>query len=185
MCLPSRLVNGRSAERLLTSCIRLTHFGAMHEELMTTAVTAVTKQGTSLALTLSRTIQLNRQTDTLLRGTRQPGHLDRFGISDEELTQVHAKPVQYLLHKQCAFLHSMQTLNNTSTAKTLDTFDFSTLYTTIPHHSLKNSMKHLIEEAFKVRGALYLSITESVFGTLIINLIAILQCLNFWTWLII
>ena len=63
----------------------------------------------------------------------------------------------WVINNAQAVLHSMQTLNNTSTAKTLDTFDFSTLYTTIPHHSLK---KHLIEEAFKVRGALYLSITK-------------------------
>ena len=34
-------------------------------------------------------------------------------------------------------LHSMQTFNNTSTAGSLDTFDFSTLYTSIPHVSLK------------------------------------------------
>ena len=66
----------------------------------------------------------------------------------------------WVINNAQAVLHSMQTLNNTSTAKTLDTFDFSTLYTTIPHQSLKNSMKHLIEEAFKVRGALYLSITK-------------------------
>ena len=57
-------------------------------------------------------------------------------------------------------LQSMHTLNDISAARTMDTFDFSTLYTSIPHHSLKSSMKQLIEDAFKVRGAMYLSITK-------------------------
>ena len=58
-------------------------------------------------------------------------------------------------------LQSMHTLNDISAARTMDTFDFSTLNTSIPHHSLNSSMKQLIEDAFQVRGALYLSITKS------------------------
>ena len=52
-------------------------------------------------------------------------------------------------------LQSMCTLNDTSAARCLDTFDFSTFYTSIPHNSSKSSMKELIQDAFKVRGALY------------------------------
>ena len=50
--------------------------------------------------------------------------------------------------------------NNTSTAGSLDTFDFSTLYTSIPHVSLKHVMKILLNEAFRVRGARCLSFTK-------------------------
>ena len=39
----------------------------------------------------------------------------------------------------------------------MNTYDFSTLYTNIPHGSLKNNMKELIDEVFSVRGAQYLS----------------------------
>ena len=35
-------------------------------------------------------------------------------------------------------------------------FDFSTLYTNIPHDSLKTNMKELIDEAFSARGAQYI-----------------------------
>ena len=55
----------------------------------------------------------------------------------------------------------MCTLNDTSAARCLNTFAFSTLYMSIPHNSFKSSMKELIQDAFKVRGALYLSITRS------------------------
>ena len=79
--------------------------------LTPTAVTAVTEQGTSLELTLSNG-PVDDQTESANDDTTQGDQvartlyiLDRFGISDEayhELTQVHAKPVQYWLHKQCA-----------------------------------------------------------------------------------
>ena len=42
-------------------------------------------------------------------------------------------------------------------AKHMDSYDFSTLYTSIPHDSLKNNMNILIYEAFKVRDSQYLS----------------------------
>ena len=54
----------------------------------------------------------------------------------------------------------LQTFNNTSTAGSLDTFDFSTLYTSIPHVSLKTFMKILLDEAFRVRDARCLSFTK-------------------------
>ena len=51
---------------------------------------------------------------------------------------------------------TLQNINITSTAKHMDSYDFSTLYTSIPHASLKNNINILIDEAFKVRGAQYL-----------------------------
>ena len=39
-------------------------------------------------------------------------------------------------------------------------FNFSTLYTSIPHGSLKANIHTLIEEAFKVCGASYISLSK-------------------------
>ena len=47
-----------------------------------------------------------------------------------------------------------------SKAKHIDTSDFATLYTNIPHNSLKSNLHMLIEEAFKVRGAKYLLVNR-------------------------
>ena len=44
---------------------------------------------------------------------------------------------------------SMQALNSTSKPRSTNTYDFSTLYTSIPHNSLKFIMKELIEEALQ------------------------------------
>ena len=54
----------------------------------------------------------------------------------------------------------VNTVNITSTAKHFDSFDFSTLYTNIPHDSLKCNLKELIQEAFRVRGAKYLTVNR-------------------------
>ena len=48
--------------------------------------------------------------------------------------------------------------NSTFKAKSVSTFDFSTLYTTIPHDSIKDRINELIEKAFSKRDALYLSV---------------------------
>ena len=32
-------------------------------------------------------------------------------------------------------------------------YDFATLYTNIPHNALKNNIRSLVHEAFKIRGA--------------------------------
>ena len=66
----------------------------------------------------------------------------------------------WVINNAQSVLHSVQTLNSTFAARELDTFDFSTLYTSISHHSLKVNMKWLIEEAFKIRDAHYLSLTR-------------------------
>ena len=47
-------------------------------------------------------------------------------------------------------------INYFSTAKHLDSYDFSTLYTSIPHDSLKQAIKSLIKEAYRVRDSVFL-----------------------------
>ena len=52
-------------------------------------------------------------------------------------------------------------LNNTTFATYFDSFDFSTLYINIPHDLLVECLKSLVEEAYRVRGANYISIGYS------------------------
>ena len=50
----------------------------------------------------------------------------------------------------------LQNINKNSRATSFDNYDFATLYTNIPHDELKNNIRVLVCEAFKVRGAKYL-----------------------------
>ena len=63
----------------------------------------------------------------------------------------------WVINNAQSVLHSLYMLNSTLDGSSLDTFDVSTLYTSIPHHSLKLTIKSLIEEAFRV---LYICITR-------------------------
>ena len=58
-------------------------------------------------------------------------------------------------------LSKLSKINYFSTAKHSDSYDFSTLYTTIPHHSLKYALRSLIQEAFKVKNKTFLLIHGS------------------------
>ena len=66
----------------------------------------------------------------------------------------------WIINNSLQVLSLLSTLNVGSKAKHLDSFDFATLYTNIPHDSLKCNLKELITEAFKVRGAKYLSVNR-------------------------
>ena len=57
-------------------------------------------------------------------------------------------------------LQCLQMINDTSQARHFDSFDISTLYTSIPHGCLKHNMNVLVKEAYQVRGAQYLSINR-------------------------
>ena len=57
-------------------------------------------------------------------------------------------------------LDRLRNINRTSRAKSFDGFDFSTLYTNIPHEALKTNIRNLIREAFKVRGSKYLIVSR-------------------------
>ena len=48
-------------------------------------------------------------------------------------------------------------------ATSLSTYDFSTLYTTLPHNLIKEKLKNLIEWTFKREGSLYIACNERGF----------------------
>ena len=64
----------------------------------------------------------------------------------------------WIVSNSLEVISMLQRMNATREAKSFDSYDFSTLYTSIPHDSLKHSLKMLISEAYKVRGAYYLSV---------------------------
>ena len=53
-------------------------------------------------------------------------------------------------------LKNLKKVNAKKGARHFDSFDFSTLYTNIPHDLLLDSISQLISEAYKIRGAKYL-----------------------------
>ena len=53
-------------------------------------------------------------------------------------------------------LSTLNKINYFSTAKHLDSYDFATLYTSIRHDSLKQALKSLIKEAYKVRDSMFI-----------------------------
>ena len=53
-------------------------------------------------------------------------------------------------------LSSLNKINYFSTAKHFDSFDFTALYTSIPHTSLLEALTSLIKEAYKVRDNIFL-----------------------------
>ena len=51
---------------------------------------------------------------------------------------------------------SWKNVNRTKAARHFDSFDFSTLYTNIPHDLFLDNISQLISEAYRIRGAKYL-----------------------------
>ena len=66
----------------------------------------------------------------------------------------------WIVNNSQQVISTLKDINTSAKAKHYDSYDFSTLYTSIPHDSLKNNMSLLIDEAFKVRGAVYLSVNK-------------------------
>ena len=58
-------------------------------------------------------------------------------------------------------LNALNRINHFSSAKHSDSYDFSTLYTSIPHDSLKSALKSLIQEAYKVRDNSFLVVNNN------------------------
>ena len=60
--------------------------------------------------------------------------------------------------------NSTEILNKLKTkgfqASTISTYDFSTLYTTLPHNLIRNQLVDLIENTFRREEALYLACNE-------------------------
>ena len=63
----------------------------------------------------------------------------------------------WIIDNSTQVLNKLAKLNNSTTAKHFDSFDFSTLYTNIPHDLLLNCLDNLDKEAYRVRGATYIS----------------------------
>ena len=61
-------------------------------------------------------------------------------------------------------LSALSKINYFSTAKHLDSYDFSTLYISIPHTSLKEALTSLIKEVYKVRLNSLLTLEVKYFG---------------------
>ena len=67
----------------------------------------------------------------------------------------------WIINNSLHVINTLRNINISSKARSFDSFDFSTLYTSIPHDSLKYCLKMLIEEAYRVRGANYLTINRN------------------------
>ena len=62
----------------------------------------------------------------------------------------------WIINNSTEVLDRLHKINKTSRAKQFDSYDFATLYTNIPHNALKNNIRSLVREAFKIRGAKYI-----------------------------
>ena len=54
-------------------------------------------------------------------------------------------------------LLTLNTINYFYTARHFDSYDFTTLYTSIPHAALKEALGTLVQEAYRVRDSDYSS----------------------------
>ena len=95
-------------------------------------------------------------------------HQTSIAIASLKLTTIHFK--QYcagiarntgvncfwIINNAAEVLKKLKKLNRTKGARHFDSFDFSTLYTNIPHDLLLDSISQLISEAYRIRGAKYL-----------------------------
>ena len=70
----------------------------------------------------------------------------------------------WIINNSMEVLTLIDKLNKNRKTKHFDTFDFSTLYTSIPHDILLESLNKLIIEAFRIRGATFISVSyDNVF----------------------
>ena len=64
----------------------------------------------------------------------------------------------------CSIINSGEVLNKLKSrgirANSLSTYDFSTLYTTLPHNVIKQKLINLIEWTFKMEGSPYIASNE-------------------------
>ena len=91
--------------------------------------------------------------------------------TDDRLTELEKKTVQ-LSGKNLfwSIKNSGEVLNKLKSrgfrATSLSTYDFSTLYTTLPHNLIKEKLINLIEWTFKREGSPYIACNErQAFGT--------------------
>ena len=75
-------------------------------------------------------------------------------------------------------LDRLHQINKTSRARRFDSYDFSTLYTNIPHNALKNNIRSLVREAFKIRGAKYIIVDRHGNGHWSLELASSTACVS-------
>ena len=64
-------------------------------------------------------------------------------------------------------------------ASGLSTYDFSTLYTTLPHNLIKENLTQLIERTFNREGSLYLACIDKKRPFLLLNHLNDINCGHF------
>ena len=62
----------------------------------------------------------------------------------------------WIINNSTEVLDELHQINKTSRARKFYRYDFTTLYTNIPHNALKNNIRSLVRETFKIRGAKYI-----------------------------
>ena len=66
----------------------------------------------------------------------------------------------WIINNSTEVLDRLHQINKTSRPRKFDSYDFATLYTNIPHTSLKNIIRSLVHEAFKMRVAKYIIVNK-------------------------
>ena len=89
-----------------------------------------------------------------------------------KILQLASKTLKQHCNYKCKFLNTkaywiinnsesihkdVNSINNKSSASSIYSYDFSKLYTNIPHGILKDSIKFVLEESFKIKEAIILS----------------------------
>ena len=65
----------------------------------------------------------------------------------------------WIINNSAEALSLIRKLKGNRASNHVDTFDFSTLYTNIPHHLLLDSLGKLILEAYRVRGVTFICVS--------------------------
>ena len=66
----------------------------------------------------------------------------------------------WIINKSNEVLDRLHLINKTARARRFDTYDFATLYKNIPHDALKNNIRNLVCESFKIREAKYIIVNR-------------------------
>ena len=84
----------------------------------------------------------------------------------------------WIVNNSTEVLDRLHKINKTSRARRFDSYDFATLYTNIPHNALKNNIRSLVREAFKIRGAKYIIVDRHDNGHWSLELASSTACVS-------
>ena len=84
-------------------------------------------------------------------------------------------------------LEALDRINETSVARNIQTFDFSTLYTNLAHKDIKEALKFTVKLAFKNSKKKFIAVYEKGFawvnsfrnGTVAFDEVKLIQCIDF------